>query len=953
MPVKRPTGTVTFLFADIEGSTRLLQTLGARYGGLLSDYHRLVRELEVSHRGVEVDESGDGFLIAFSTAADAAAAAVALQREMANRPWPDGIQVRVRIGIHTGEIDMIGSDYVGVELHRAARIGALAYGGQVLASSATVSLLGNRLGDEVQLVDLGSHRLKDLDDPSQLYQISIDGLPDHFPSPRSVGSAVPTNLPAHLTSFVGRADEIRKVSSLLEAGRLVTLTGVGGTGKTRLAIEVASTVAEGYLDGVWFVELGSVTDAESVPRVVATALGIRDQRGESTVDTIIATLRDATALLVLDNCEHLLSAVGSFARSLLVACPRVRVLATSRESLGVEGEAVTIVPSLEVPPTGEEGVTVMAYSSVRLFAERAELVSSGFSVDESNAGAVAQICRRLDGVPLAIELAAARVRTLSPADISQLLANRFRLLTGGSAGAVPRHATLEAAVSWSYELLREQERWMFDRLCVFVGGFDLSAAHSVCTQEGMGEFEILDLLSGLVDKSMIIVDRDVDGVTRYRMLETLREFGRGRLVSRDLLNETRDLHARHFVELAERLARDRLGPDQRGRFRQFEADHDNFLATIAWLDAKGEPRSLVRLVTALSPFWDDLGYWSVARRHHILARKAVDEVEPKSKAHLLLAGVVVAVPEDPEEAAALASEALHIAESLADPVLRAEALVALGYSSIHRFRAGEAVETLEEAVRVAREVGEDWVIAKALSSLGNALSYTARSDEAADVLVEAATLAERAGDLALAAESLGLTGSTYLREGNGDEALAYARRCLDLYRDLGSRIGEGHALLTVGETLLAHGTRDEAVEALWEAHRLLAGVGDRHCVARAERSLAVADMEAGELDAALKRLQTSVETSHRVKDRLNLARSMENLGSLAARRGDDERAALLFGAGVALRRAIGVERLGGEGHEGEAERRRIEERRSHPSIEAAWLRGEAMTEDEAVRAILR
>src|SRR5574341_984309 len=472
-----PSGTVTFLFADIEGSTNLVQHLGdPGFAVLLEVYRRLLREAVSAHGGSEVDTEGDGYFAVFARARDAVEATIAMQRALGVQAWPDRVNVRVRMGMHTGEPIATGSGYVGVDVHRASRISAAASGGQVLISHSTEALVRQSLPPRVSLLDLGEHRLKDLQEAEHLFQVVHPDLLQGFAPLRTL-SVLPNNLPVQLTSFIGRDREIIELKQLLPAQRLVTLTGIGGVGKTRLALQVAAEALESFPDGVWLVELGALSEETLLPQAVATALGFREEPGRTLRDTVLAIFRARTLLLVFDNCEHLIDACARFVHTVLEDSPGVRVLATSREPLRVPGEIVRVVPPLSLP--GEEAVPVEQlgdFEAVRLFVERAAMVRPEFALTAENGAMVGRIVHQLGGVPLAIELAAARLKVLSVAEVSARLADAFRLLTAGARTVLPRHQTLQAAIDWSYDLLVETERIVLRRVAIFRGGFALDAA---------------------------------------------------------------------------------------------------------------------------------------------------------------------------------------------------------------------------------------------------------------------------------------------------------------------------------------------------------------------------------------------------------------------------------------------------------------------------------------------
>jgi predicted ATPase/class 3 adenylate cyclase len=573
--VGAPSGTVTFLFTDIEGSTRLWDEHPEAMRTALELHDAVVRGAIARHGGVVFSTGGDGFGAAFARAGDACAAAAGAQTALSSAEWPADTVVRVRMGMHTGEVVERDGDYFGTPVNQAARLMALGHGGQVLCSAVTAGLLGS----EATLVDLGEYRLRDVSAPQRVFQVG----PGAFPALRAL-EELPGNLRAPPTSFVGRAAELAEVVALVRAHRLVTLTGVGGVGKTRLALEAASVMAGEFPDGVWVVELGPVDDPAEVPDAAATTLGLMEQRGVSATESVTAALAGRRCLLVVDNCEHVLDAAAELIDAVLARSPTPKVLATSREGVRAAHEQLWPVPSLDV----RSGI---GSEAVALFVERSQAVVPGFEMRTAeDRAAVVEVCQRLDGIPLAIELAAARVIAFTPAEIAAHLDERFRLLTGGRRAALERHHTLRATLDWSYSLLGEPERAVFDRLAVFPASFDVAAATAVATGDGIEDWDVIDALTGLVAKSMLDAGRAAVGSTRYEMLETVRHYARERLAADGSSDERRRRHARHFAGVAEQL-----GP----RWEDFEeedlwlakvfADFDNFRTAVAWgLDAASD-----------------------------------------------------------------------------------------------------------------------------------------------------------------------------------------------------------------------------------------------------------------------------------------------------------------------------------------------------------------------------
>ncbi len=520
-----PSGTITLLFTDVEGSTRLWEAEPEAMARALRRHDELLRAAIEQAGGFVFKTVGDAFCAAFATPRAALDAAAAAQRGLAAEPWPTGRPIRVRMSLHTGVCEERDNDYFGPAVNRAARLEAVAHGGQVLISGATAELLSDTLPGGVALRDLGLHRLKDLGRPERVYQLEAEFLAADFPPLASLDNPeLPNNLPGQLSAFIGREREVPEVRRLVESSRLVTLTGAGGCGKTRLALQAAAELLGEARDGVWFVDLAPLTEAGQIPDAVAAALGLTDPGGQPLLESLTESLREQEALILLDNCEHLIDDAAKLCGQLVRDCPRLRVLATSREPLGLDGEHVYRVPSLSLAPAEVEAVDEVAASdAVRLFVDRAQAHYSGFVLDEQAAPLVASVCRRLDGIPLALELAAARLSSMSIQQVSQRLDQRFRLLTGGSRNAMPRQQTLQAAVDWSFSLLSQSEREVLRRLSVFAGGFELEAAEVVCAAGSVDAFDAADLLGSLVDKSLVVADRTLESV-RYRTLETIRQY---------------------------------------------------------------------------------------------------------------------------------------------------------------------------------------------------------------------------------------------------------------------------------------------------------------------------------------------------------------------------------------------------------------------------------------------
>ncbi len=784
--VALPTGTVTFLFADIEGSTRLLQHEGNRYWAILLDYRRLLHEAIQKRGGQELGNRGGACFFAFSRARDALTAAVAAQRILLAHPWPEGTSVRVRMSLHTGEPVRANAEYIGIDLHRAARICDIGHGGQILLSDAVQALVKEHLPESVALEDLGEHRLKDLAEPQHLYQVVATDLPARFPALRSL-DVLPNNFPHQLTSFIGREREIAEVQQLLSVTSLLTLTGAAGCGKTRLALQVAAGVSSEYGDGVWLVELAALLDPSQVPVAVASVLGVREQSGLPLTDILVNHLRLKSLLLVLDNCEHLLSPCARLADALLRQCPHLRILATTREALGIAGEYTYRVPSLSLPDLkhlpGAE--TLCEYEAVRLFVERAVFSQPGFAVNDHNAATVANVCAQLDGIPLAIEFAAARVRVLSVEEIASRLHDRFRLLGGGSRTALARQQTLQATMDWSYQLLSEEERTFLRRLSVFAGGWTLEAAEGICSRGDAEVTHILDLLVQLFDKSLVIAE--IQGAeTRYRLLETVRQYGRARLVEAGEASEFLTRHRNWYLALAQQAERELPGRRQQTWLQRLDAEHDNLRAALVWSKADpGGAHAGLQLAGALQWFWNDHGHLSEGRAwlEEALARSS--DVSSPAKCKALQAATLFALLQgDSEQAVELGQRGLALCQEHGDRENGAMIRLWLGRVAMVKRDYDRAVALLEESLLACQDLGNHGLTSMALAHLGRATRYKGDHGRAAALHMQSLALARDAEDKSLIALSLFNLGADCLRQGEYERALNYLHEGLRICREV-------------------------------------------------------------------------------------------------------------------------------------------------------------------------
>jgi len=832
-----PTGTVTLLLADVEGSTRLWETQPDQMTAAMARMNQVVSETIATHDGVRPVEQGEGdsFVAAFARASDAVACALELQRAPL-------APIRLRIGIHTGEIQLRDEgNYAGPTINRAARLRDLGHGGQTLLSGTTEAMVLDRLPDDAWLSELGTHALRDLPRPERVAQLCHPDLVNDFPPLRVTKAVVSQYLPVQLTSFVGRGAELTQLRGLLAENRLVTLTGAGGVGKTRLAIQIAAQLSDEFGEGVRYVDLAPITDPDLVPVTMARALGLPDQPGRSTIDTLTRFVADRHMLVVLDNCEHLLDASSALVAALLEACPRLTLLATSRETIGVPGELSWRVPSLPV-----------ADKAIELFSDRACRARPNFVVDDDNAATVTEICRRLDGVPLAIELAAARVRALSLTEILDSLHDRFRLLTGGARTAVRRQQTLRASVDWSYALLTEPERVLFRRLAAFMGGFDLGGAQSVCGGGGDVErYQVLDQLALLVDKSLVVAE-NTSGRTRYRLLETVRQYALEKLGESGEADAVRTRHRDHYTALAAVLDAP-AGGDYEQRIEQAETEIDNLRAAFAWSRENSDTELALALASSLQPLWmfrgrlrEGLAWFDAAL---VDVNAPNPEVAGTVRADALAERATLAVRMGAADSLDQVQQALAIAREIGDPALLARALTACGY--VAAFSDPEVARGhFAEAIELARAAGDRWRLSQVLC--WQAVAALAAGDPIAGraAAKEGRDFADAIGDRFVSRVCRWCIGVALVHQGDFAGAAAYLAELVDEANAAHDVLVETNGLAEMGIALAHQGDTAAARTAAAAAIQAASEIGGIHAGV-AYGALAAAALAAGDVGTAL------------------------------------------------------------------------------------------------------
>ena len=916
-----PSGTVTFLFTDIEGSTKLSQEFPVEMPALLARHNEILSQVIQNHNGFVFQRMGDSYSVAFHSASDALYAALDAQRLLYRENWSPA-PIKVRMGIHTGaaQLEAVSDEtrYSGyTTLALTQRVMSAGHGGQILLSQTVHDLTRDRLPAQTQLMDMGERCLKDILRPEHLYQLLVPDLPSEF-APLNTLESFNHNLPPQLTSFIGRENEIDEIKKLIVANRIVTLTGSGGAGKTRLSVHLGADCLKQFSGGVWFAALAPVTDPALVPQTLLSIFNLREDAHRAALEVLIHYLRPKTVLLILDNCEHLIEACAQISEELLRACPNLKILASSREALGIAGEVPYRVPSLATPDANHllPFESLLDVDSMRLFVERAATAKPGFKLTKENASFIAQICSRLDGIPLAIELAAARVKVLSPEQIAARLDDRFRLLTGGARTALPRQQMLRALIDWSYSLLSEQEKTLFRRLSVFVGGWTLEAAESVCGEQESG-FEILDLLTRLVDKSLVTTE-EIAGETRYRRLETIRQYSREKFFETDEVGTIRDRHLAFYVKFAEIAEQQMRGRARVAWTHRLAAEQDNLRTAMEWGLAKN-PESALRIAASLPIFWAAGGFSAEGFRWIQRATVAYMEQIDEQK----------------------------------QPTLHAKGLagLALLYMSLGDNINGKRVA--EESVALFRESQDKSGLAYSVMVLAFPLEFLGERLEAEAALMESIAIARSEKNAFILASSLNnLTRVTLDLHGDTATAEQYADEAIRVSREAGVEWTVAVAYEMKGVVALHRENYDEARTFIEKAFHAYQEIGASFNVIVVKSNLAHMERKLGNYARALDLYRETIVAFRDVGQTGAVAHQLECFGFIALAQDYPERALQLFAAANALREKVGTPMTPDEQSYYDEQLKGLREEVNSKQLDVIWSRGSVMTMEQAIEYAL-
>ncbi len=893
-----PSGTVTFLFTDIEGSTKLWEKHPEEMKPALAKHDSVLKNVVEFNNGHIIKTTGDGIHAVFSTALDSVNAALDGQQYLVSIPSysTSDVIIKVRMGIHTGEAEVRDGDYFGGTLNRAARIMSIGHGGQILISDITAQLIREHLLESTSLLDLGSHHLKGLLQPEHIYQVNVPDLQKDFPPLNSIPTAT-NNLPAQLTTFVGRENELAQAQNKLSNAKLLTLIGPGGTGKTRLSVQIGSEQISNFKDGVWMVELAPISDTANIVSAIASVFDVREVQNIPLIQLLLDYLRAKEHLLILDNCEHLVEASAQIADQLLHTCPDLKIIASSREALGIDGETIYRVPSLKDD------------ESTRLFVERATKAEPRFHLTDENASSIAQICSRLDGIPLAIELAAARVKLFTPEQIAERLDDRFKLLTGGSRTALERQQTLRALIDWSYITLNEVEQRALRHLAVFSGGWSFDAAESV-----IGESEALDGLMGLVNKSLVNVEEQ-EHQSRYRFLETIRQYAMEKLSESGESEQARDRHFDYMLKLAQGSNQELFGTESLEWLDQMEAEHDNLRAALEWSNTS-DPVKALKLANAVGGFWGARDYGSETRT--------------------------------------LCTAILNKTESVENhDALRAKVYGILAWTCITSGHSKDGRDAAEQGIRLARRANDTKTLARCSGILALTSIFLGDLDTALKVGKEAEALARRENHpLELSMILTTLAQAIYSTTHDAPRAKAYVEEAVKAGKLAKSQWTDTMSAFGMAQVAAMLGDLDAAREKFEESSEHARKFGNKRIVYSSQSELAHIQRQHGKLDEPLATYRDLLPKWNQLGHRAAVAHELECIAFILIRKEEPERAASLLAAAGAIRKVIDSPMTQKEQEEYDNEVASLRSGMDDNNFNSYWSKGNAMTIDEAIELAL-
>jgi predicted ATPase/class 3 adenylate cyclase len=914
-----PSGTVTFLFTDIEGSTQLWEKHPEAMRGALAKHDSILTAAIESNHGHVIKTTGDGFHAVFSTVIEGINAALNAQREFQTSEFSKNSEasLRVRMGVHTGEAELRDGDYYGQALNRAARIMSIGHGGQILISEVAAQVAREHLPANTNLIDLGKHHLKGLVQPEQIHQLAAPDLQKEFPALTSIGTAT-NNLPTQLTSFIGRERELREAKEKLLSARLLTLIGPGGTGKTRLSLQLAADVLPDFSDGVWLVELAPLADPALILQTIASVLNVRTQMGALLKDIVLDYLRAKNLLLIFDNCEHLVEASAQLADEFLHNAPNIKIIASSREALGIGGEIVYRVPSLSLPNQAQASREALAgFESIQLFVERARAANPKFDLTEKNASSVAQICRRLDGIPLALELAAARVTVFPAEQIATRLDDRFKLLTGGSRTALPRQQTLRALIDWSYDMLSEDERALLRRLSVFAGGWVFEAAESICS-----DLDVLNLLTQLVNKSLVTMDDEGDE-PRYRLLETVRQYARDKLMGSGEAEQMRNRHLDYFVKLTEIAEQELIGSTALNWVNRLEEEYDNLRAAFEW-GMENNVLVVLRMASSLQYFWYRRGYETEGRN---LVEEALTHAQ--------------SLP-------AVEGEAARQRMTIIAKAWQATSFLATSQGDFPN-----SIAASRKCEELARQVGDKRLLATVLAFGASSKMMSGDPAYANEVMDEVFSIAREADDPFALSMAYGMLGMHMLLNDDPTKGNEYISKGLALLKNTPNQFWQTMLLFGLGMVARFQGRFEEARGHFAPLLVVFRDMGDQHRTNMIHSECAHMERLEGHHDKAESMYRETILEWQRLGHRAAVANQLECFAFIAKTHEEVERAAKLFGAAEALREKIKIPMSEVEQIEYDRETTDLKANMDEKEFISLWAEGRSITMEQAIQLALR